>query len=97
MKNNYQLELEEFLELVGKHNASDLHFSVGKRPAIRVDGRLTELTKYPILSGEHAEGLIYALLTEEQKQRVFSEKELDFSYSYKERARFRINVFYQRG
>ncbi|PJE57494.1 MAG: type IV pili twitching motility protein PilT [Candidatus Portnoybacteria bacterium CG10_big_fil_rev_8_21_14_0_10_38_18] len=97
MKNNYQTELEEFLEIVAKHNASDLHFSVGKRPAIRVDGQLTELTKYPILSGEHAEGLIYALLTEEQKQRVFSEKELDFSYSYKEKARFRINVFYQRG
>jgi len=97
MKTNYQIELEEFLETVGKHNASDLHFSVGKKPVIRVDGQLTELTKYPILTGEHVEGLVYALLSEEQKQRLLTDKELDFSYGYKERARFRINAFYQKG
>src|SRR4030042_2418677 len=97
MKDNYQIEWEEFLEIVGKHNASDLHFSVGKRPAIRVDGELIELTKYPILTSEHSAGLTYALLSEEQKQKFTSEKEIDFSYSYKDRARFRVNVFYQRG
>ncbi|MFZ5559662.1 MAG: type IV pilus twitching motility protein PilT [Patescibacteria group bacterium] len=97
MKNNYQIELEEFLEIVGKHNASDLHFTVGKRPAIRIDGKLTELTKYPVLTSEHTAGLIYALLSEEQKQKLFTDKEIDFSYSYKEKARFRVNVFFQRG
>ncbi|OGZ32951.1 MAG: type IV pili twitching motility protein PilT [Candidatus Portnoybacteria bacterium RBG_13_40_8] len=97
MKNNYQLQLEEFLEIVGKNNASDLHLSVGKKPAIRVDGELIELVKYPILSGEHATGLIYALLTEEQKQKLFTDKEIDLSYNYKEKARYRVNVFFQRG
>ena len=97
MKNNYQMELEEFLEIVGKHDASDLHFSVGKKPAIRVDGQLLELTKYPILTNEHATGLIYALVNEEQKQRLLTDKELDFSYGYKEKARFRVNAFYQKG
>jgi len=97
MKNNYQLQLEEFLEIVGKNNASDLHLSVGKKPAIRVDGELVELVKYPILSGEHATGLIYALLTEEQKQKLFTDKEIDLSYNYKEKARYRVNVFFQRG
>jgi len=97
MKNNYQIELEEFLEIVGKHNASDLHFTVGKRPAIRVDGKLTELSKYPILTSEQATGLVFALLSEEQKQKLLSDKEIDFSYSYKERARFRVNAFHQRG
>ena len=97
MKNNYQMELEEFLDIVGKHNASDLHISVGKKPAVRVDGQLVELTKYPILSGEHAAGLISAILSEEQKQKLLNDKEIDLSYNYKEKARYRINVFYQRG
>jgi twitching motility protein PilT len=97
MKNDYQLQLEEFLEIVGKNNASDLHISVGKKPAIRVDGELIELVKYPILTGEHAAGLIDALLTEEQKQKLLTDKEIDLSYNYKEKARYRINVFFQRG
>ena len=92
MKNNYQLQLEEFLEIVGKNNASDLHLSVGKKPAIRVDGELIELVKYPILSGEHATGLIYALLTEEQKQKLFTDKEIDLSYDFNGKARFRITI-----
>jgi twitching motility protein PilT len=97
MKNDYQLQLEEFLEIVGKNNASDLHISVGKKPAIRVDGELIELVKYPILTGEHAAGLIDALLTEEQKQKLLTDKEIDLSYNYKEKARYRVNVFFQRG
>jgi len=56
-----------------------------------------ELTKYPILSGEHAAGLISAILSEEQKQKLLNDKEIDLSYNYKEKARYRINVFYQRG
>jgi len=94
---NYQSQLEEFLNLAGRHNASDLHFSVGRHPTLRIDGQLTNLTKYPVLSGEHAKGLVNALLTEEQKQKLARFKEIDFSYNYKDKARFRVNVFYQRG
>ncbi|GAG45458.1 unnamed protein product, partial [marine sediment metagenome] len=86
---NYQSQLEEFLEIAGKHNASDLHFSVGRYPTLRIDAQLTNLTKYPILTGEHAKDLINALLTEEQKQKLTKFKEIDFCYNYKDKARFR--------
>lgn len=97
MPKNYQLQLEELLETAGKHNASDLHFSVGRYPTLRVDGRLTNLTKHSVLTGEQTKGLVDALLTEEQKEKLLKLKEIDFSYNYKDKARFRVNVFYQRG
>jgi len=97
MAKDYKAELEEFLELVGENNASDLHICVGKHPNIRVDGKLRDLTKYPVLTKEHVEGLIYTMLSAEQKKKLEELREIDFSYSYKEKSRFRVNVFYQRG
>lgn len=97
MPKNYQLQLEQFLEMAGKQNASDLHLSVGRHPTLRIDGNLISLTKHPILTGEQTKGLADALLTEEQKERLLKYKEVDFSYNYKDMARFRVNVFYQRG
>jgi twitching motility protein PilT len=96
MAQNYQLQLEELLEAAGKYNASDLHLSVGRYPTLRIDGRLNNLTKYPILSGEHCQKLVNVLLTDEQKERLEKLKEVDFSYNYQDKARFRVNVFYQR-
>lgn len=95
--NNYQSELFELLEATAKQNASDLHVSVGRHPTIRIDGSLIPLVKYPVFTQEHAQGLVFALLTDEQKEIFLKEKELDFAYSYKEKARFRVNVFFQRG
>jgi len=97
MNKNYKAELEEFLEIVGENNASDLHLCVGRRPTIRIDGHLRDLPQYPVLTKEHAEELINSLLTEEQKKKLSEMKEIDFSYSYKDKSRFRINVFHQKG
>jgi len=97
MTTNYELQLEELLELVGKHNASDLHLSVGRYPTLRIDGRLNNLTKYSILTGEATKGLINILLSDEQKEKLSKFKEIDFSYNFKEKARFRVNIFNQRG
>lgn len=97
MAKNYKTQLEEFLEIAGKHNASDIHFSVGRHPTLRVDGSLTSLTKYPVLTGEDTQGLVSALLTEEQKEKLSKFREIDFSYNFKDKARFRVNVYYQRG
>ena len=94
---NYQAELYELLEIVGKQNASDLHISVGRHPTLRIDGELIPLVKQPILTPEHTQGLVLTLLTDEQKERFLKEKELDFSYAYKDKARFRVNVFFQQG
>lgn len=97
MTKNYELQLEELLELVGKYNASDLHLSVGRYPTLRIDGHLNNLTKYPLLTGEATKGLINILLSDKQKEKLSKFKEIDFSYNFKEKARFRVNIFNQRG
>ncbi|MFH1129216.1 MAG: type IV pilus twitching motility protein PilT [Patescibacteria group bacterium] len=94
---NYQSQLDELLETAGKHNASDIHISVGRYPTLRIDDRLIAITKYPIITAENAEGLIDVLLKKEQKETLLIKKEIDFSYNYQDKIRFRVNVFCQRG
>lgn len=88
---------EELLSAVVKQNASDLHISVGRHPTLRVDGSLTPLVGEEIFTEDTAREFIFSLLTEDQRQRFLSEKELDLSYNFRDRARFRVNVFFQRG
>jgi len=58
---------------------------------------LIPLTKEPILTKEDTEGLVFGLLTDEQRDRFLKLKQLDFSFNYEDKARFRVNVYYQRG
>jgi len=74
-----------------------LHLAVGRHPTLRIDGVLIPLQKEPILIPEMAENLIFNLLTPEQKEKFLKEKEIDLSYSFEDKARFRVNIFYQRG
>jgi len=94
---NYQKQLAELLSITYEEQASDLHISVGHPPVLRISSRLTPLLKKKVISPQDGEGLAQALLTEEQYQRFLKEKEIDFSYSFEEKARFRVNVFFQRG
>ncbi len=94
---DYQSQLEELLESAAKHNASDIHISVGRYPTLRIDSRLISLNKYPIVTAEDAEGLISALVPKEHKEEFLAKKEVDFSYNYKDKVRFRVNAFHQRG
>lgn len=91
------LPIQELLELALKEKASDLHLSVGHPPILRIAGRLVPLVKKPLFSPEDIQLLVFSLMSEEQKDRLVREKEVDFSYNFDERARFRINVFYQKG
>ncbi len=94
---NYKDKLNDLLLQTAKQNASDLHLAVGRRPTIRVDSVLIPLAQEAILTKEDTEGLIFSLLTEEQKQTFLTEKQLDFSFNYEDKARFRVNTYYQRG
>lgn len=94
---NYTQELKELLELTIKQRASDLHISVGHPPVLRIHGRLVPLIKRKKFSPEMSQGLAFALMTEEQKEKFLQSKSLDFSYTLEDRARFRINIFFQRG
>jgi twitching motility protein PilT len=90
-------KLSELMLLTASQNASDLHIGVGKKPTLRIDGHLVPLEKDVIITPEIAEGLVNALLTPEQQQEFEIKKEIDFSYSFEDKARFRVNVFMQRG
>lgn len=94
---NYQEKLKELLVTTAKQNASDLHIAVGRRPSLRVDGVLVSLQKEAITTPDIAEGLTMAMLTPEQKARFQKDKQVDFAYSLEDKARFRVNVYMQRG
>jgi len=94
---DYKQKLNDLLLDTARQNASDLHLAVGRHPTLRLDGVLIPLEKEPMLTPEIGENLILGLLTPEQKDEFLKEKEIDFSYSFEDKARFRVNIFHQRG
>lgn len=94
---NYAQKLKELLTATARENASDLHISVGRRPTLRIDGVLVPLQKESVVTPEAAEALINGLMTPAQIDRLKAERQLDFAYSFEDKARFRVNSFYQRG
>jgi twitching motility protein PilT len=85
--------LNQLIQLRG----SDLHIIVGSQPYFRVQGELRPVENTPVLSPADSKNLIFPLLTEEQKEFVTINKELDFGYQFQDRARFRINVYKSKG
>jgi twitching motility protein PilT len=94
---DYTTKLNELLSIAIREKASDLHISANHHPVLRIAGRLVPLVREEILSAEDAQGLASGLMTEEQRQRLNQEKEIDFSYNFENKSRFRINIFFQRG
>ena len=64
---------------------------------IRVDGKLSAIADTPVLDEAAIEGLIFAILDEDQKQVLLKDKEFDFSFAFGELGRFRVNAFHERG
>lgn len=93
----YNSQLAKLLELIIKEQASDLHLSVGHPPIIRISGRLVPLIKEKKLSPEDTKNLAFALMNALQREEFLKEKEIDFSYSFREKSRFRVNIFFQKG
>ncbi|MDR0887096.1 MAG: type IV pilus twitching motility protein PilT [Candidatus Nomurabacteria bacterium] len=91
------LKIEQLLEETVRRNASDLHLQVGLQPYLRVDGVLAPVAGSPILDEPNMERIVYALLDSEQQQILLKDKEYDFSFSFGEIARFRVNAFRERG
>ena len=91
-----QIQIEALLHGFIKHNASDLHLKAGSPPMYRVHGNLVT-TKLPALSPGDAQRLIYTLMTDKQIAQFEEKKQLDFGYTVPNLARFRVNIFMQRG
>jgi twitching motility protein PilT len=84
--------LKKMLELSG----SDLHITTNSPPQVRVHGHMTPMD-LPPLSPAETKQLAYSVMTDAQKHRFEEDLELDFSFGLKGLARFRANVFNQRG
>jgi len=90
------VSLNQLLKQTVQDGASDLHITTNSPPQIRVDGVLRPLN-HPPFSPSAAKQLIYSILTDNQKHRLEETLEIDFSFGIKGVARFRANVFHQRG
>jgi len=91
-----ELHLNDLLERVLDLGGSDLHLTVGIPPSVRVNGELKRLTEFPVMNGSEIRRMVYAVLTQKQREKFEAEHELDTSHSIPGRGRFRVNVFLQR-
>ncbi|MFH1460360.1 MAG: type IV pilus twitching motility protein PilT [Candidatus Omnitrophota bacterium] len=90
------LNMEQLLRMIVDKGASDLHLTVGIPPQLRIAGQLV-YTDLEALLPDTIKQLAYSLLTDAQRERFETQKELDFSCGIENISRFRINLYYQRG
>jgi len=90
------VDIAEILRQVVERQASDLHLAVGLPPVVRIDGHLQNLD-YPVLSANESRELIYSILSQDQRQKLETDWEVDLSFSLYGQARFRVNAYFHRG
>jgi twitching motility protein PilT len=95
-QSNQPVNMHQLLRAMIEKNASDLHITAGSPPQLRIDGELVPL-KVPPLNPVQTKELCYSVLAEKQKQQFEETSELDLSFSVKGLARFRSNIFVQKG
>src|ERR1700757_358404 len=89
--------MHDLLTIMIERGASDLHITTGTAPQIRLHGKLTPLTQFERLTPQDTQRLAYRVLNEGQKQKFEEDNELDLSFGIQGLARFRCNVYRQRG
>src|SRR4051812_47556556 len=88
-------DFSDVLLTVMDRNASDLHLTAGSAPMIRHHGKLHALD-YPVLTPQQTREVVYSILTNDQRQRLETDWQIDFAYSIPGKARFRVNAYFQR-
>lgn len=93
----YKNKFDELIETLIREDGSDLHLSVGRFPAVRVNGELIFLVNQPSLTEEILNGITEAIVSPDQYKQFKQSKELDFSYEFQGSTRLRGNIFIQQG
>jgi twitching motility protein PilT len=88
--------MHQLLKTLVDQGGTDLHITTNSPPQIRIDGKMVPLQLPPMTAAETKQ-IIYSVLTDNQKHRLEETLEVDFSFGVKGLARFRANVFFQRG
>ena len=91
------VNMADLLQILVDRNGSDLHLTTGAPPQLRVTGSLVPLAQFEPLDPQDTQRLAYSVLNEAQKQKFEEESELDLSFGIQGLARFRCNVYRQRG
>ena len=91
------MEIKKLLEIACNKKASDLHLLPEVSPMIRINGELLPVVGGEPLTKEQVHELVLQLVNEEQKEILLVNKELDFSFAYEGKARFRVNAYHQKG
>jgi twitching motility protein PilT len=94
--NQYVVPLQQLLKTMVEYGGTDLHITTDSAPQIRIDSRMVPL-KLPPLDASQTRWLCYGVMTDQQKHRLEEDLEVDFSFGLQGVARFRANVFNQRG
>jgi len=89
--------MHDLLQIMIDRGASDLHVTTGTYPQIRIAGKLVQLAEFEQLTPQDTQRLAYSVLNETQKQKFEEDNELDLSFGIQSLARFRCNVYRQRG
>jgi twitching motility protein PilT len=92
---DYSKLLEELFEIMLHEGASDIHFSSGKHPTIRIHGTLVPIKSKAEFNSEDTQSLVKELVSESDFEKFEERNEIDFAYDYKDKARFRGNAFFQ--
>ena len=90
------MDINVLLKLLVNIGGSDLHLRVGNPPILRVDGRLKKRDEFPSITNEDITQIFEQLTIQEQRDKFYIDKELDFAYALGDLARFRVNVMWQR-
>lgn len=91
------MDIKSLLQNIVDTNASDLHLIAGIPPTLRIEGELTPLSSLGVLTPDQISELLKQVLTSEQLERLNVNREIDFSLSFSEKARFRVNAYTQKG
>lgn len=91
------MDINKILEVCVQYSASDVHIMVGIPPMLRLHGKLLTIPDTKIILPIVAEEIINSLLNEQQRELLKIDRELDFSYTIAGGARFRVNVYYEKG
>jgi len=90
-------KIDPWLEILWKAKGSDLLFVTGSAPRVRVDSRLRPLEGSPVMTGDSIREITWPLLSESQRETYRESQDVDFAFSWGDRARIRGSVFTQRG
>src|SRR3954447_20490662 len=91
------IDFATVLSRMVENHASDVHLSPGVPPAMRVRGQIQHMDDFERLTQQDTREIVYSILNDSQRKRFENERQLDLAYSIPGLARFRVNVFFQRG